>query len=85
MDSRQHLVVTSIVGEAEWRADTAQALSTVQGKLRRRAEQRGLSLCGRPSEAVEVILGDLRVRITISAEAVPTAQPVAEPRLAPPA
>ncbi|WP_432570586.1 hypothetical protein [Kineococcus sp. SYSU DK005] len=75
--------MTSIVGEAEWRADTLRALSTVQGKLRRRAEQQGLSLCGRPSEAVEVILGDLRVRITISAEAEPVVHPAVGPRVAP--
>ena len=85
MGSHQHLVVTSIVGEAEWRADTLQALSTVQGKLRRCAEQQGLSLCGRPVEAVEVITGDLHVRITVSADAVPVVHPAVGPRLAPPA
>ncbi|WP_432575173.1 hypothetical protein [Kineococcus sp. SYSU DK005] len=68
----EHLVLTTIVKDAEWRADTAAAMARAHERLHQRAQQHALRLQGAPLEEVEVLYDAHRVRITLSAQAVRT-------------
>ena len=70
MTHSQHLVLTTIVKDAQWRADAAAAMASAHQRLHERAQQRGLLIHGQPIEDVEVLYDAHRVRITLTAEAV---------------
>ena len=67
----EHLILTTIVKEAQWNAGTLTVLEAAHATLRERAGQRGLILHGQPHEHIEVIPNGQRVRITLTADAVP--------------
>lgn len=69
--SVEHLVLTTVVKDADWKGRTSAVLTAVRATLAQRACQRGLALQGEPEEDVEVLITDHRVRITMTADAVP--------------
>jgi hypothetical protein len=71
MSTESHLVLTTIVTRAQWAADQQAVLLTARGTLRDRARQQGLQVRGEPTEDVQVLPGDTRVRITLSTGTVP--------------
>lgn len=76
-----HLVLTSIVTDADWDTDSPAALAAAHGALHAHARRRGLIVHGRPEEDVQFLEGSHRVRITLTAEGVtspPTDLPLQE-------
>ncbi|WP_432503180.1 hypothetical protein [Kineococcus arenarius] len=71
VDRNWHLVLSTVVSEAEWRADVPAGLAALHAKLHQRARQQGLVVSRPPAEDVVVLPDVRRVRITVTAEAVP--------------
>ena len=71
-EPHERLVLTTVVEEAQWRADDRAVLADVRATLHQRAAQRGLLVQGQPVQDVEIMAGDHRVRITLTATAKPT-------------
>ena len=69
--STEHLILSVVVKDAEWRADPPAVLAEAHQRLHQRAQQRGLRIDGEPREDVEVVTDAQRVRITLAAEALP--------------
>ncbi|NIZ90387.1 hypothetical protein [Kineococcus rubinsiae] len=71
--AHERFVLTTVVKEAQWQADACAVLVDARTTLHQRAAQRGLLITGEPFEDVEVMVGDHRVRITLTAAAAPIA------------
>ena len=67
----EHLVLTTVVRYEQWDANSRQVLHGARATLQQRAAQHGLLLHGRPIERVEDLHDARRVRITLSADALP--------------
>ena len=67
----EHLVLTTVVEDTEWRGRASALLAKVRATLAERAGRRGLALQGEPGEDIEVLEHDHRIRITVTADALP--------------
>jgi len=67
----EHLILTTVVKVAEWRADTSAVLAYAHQQLHQRAQQSGLRIDGEPHADVDYIANAERVRVTLSVEATP--------------
>lgn len=71
----ERIVLTTVVRQEEWRSDPAAVRSASRERIRDRAARQGLELVGDPAEELETMAFHERVRITLSADAVPAVTP----------